>query len=144
MDTEIVMTNPDSHIVSHFACANGGETMCGRNNDETFNDATVINAGRKHCNGEHPQWMIMTGHAKGCVEMSGVGLNPDDNLVCEVDMKHKGDSIVKSVEFREFIRHNFENTGEWLWRQGVLVEPQECLACHKVASHKWRSVAHKQ
>ena len=59
------MMNLESHVMFHFAHENGGETTHKRNNDEEFNDTTVIHVGRQHCDGEHPQRMIVTGCAKG-------------------------------------------------------------------------------
>ena len=90
----------EKHIALCFDQTVRGEAMHNRNFDKTIN---LEGRRRHHCNGEPPEWIMMMGFAPGCVELRSVGLDPNNNLVKEVDIVHQGDSVVKMLLFGEFI-----------------------------------------
>ena len=118
-----------------------GEAFHNRNIDETFNNETVVASGRCRINGETPNWMLMTGFGPGSVEMTSMGLDPKDNLTMCVHVRHKGDSVEKTIPFWEFVCDDFENTSQWPHKHGTPEESHQDQTCHKVARCKWWSLA---
>ena len=94
--------------------------------------------------GTQPEWMIMTGYAPGSVDIDGAVLNPTNNLITGVHIKHKGDSVVKEIPIAEFMRDNFANVSRWLHRHGTPEELHQDQLCYKVARCKWRSWEFKE
>ena len=137
--------NQEKHIAVHFDTdkTTQGEAFHDRNIDETFNNKTVVASGQHCINGEAPEWMLMTGFGPGSVEITTMGLNPKDNLTMCMHVRHKGDSVEKTIPFWEFTRDNFENTSRWLHNHRTPEELHQDQTCHKVARYKWQSLAFK-
>ena len=138
--------DPQKHIVMHFDAetTTQGEARHNRNIDEAFNNESVAVPGRRRVDGTQPEWMIMTGHARGGMDIVSVALNTANNLIKGVDIRHQGDSVVKEIPIEEFMPHNFVNMSRWLHSHGTPKESHQELLCYKIARHKWRSSEFKK
>ena len=76
--------------------------------------------------------MLMTGFGMGSVEVERMALNPTNNLTTDVDIRHKGDSVSKTIPFEEFTHDNFENMSQWLHGHGTPEELHQDHLCYEV------------
>ena len=138
--------DPQKHIVVHFDAetTTQGEARHNRNIDEAFNNESVAVPGRRRVDGTQPEWMIMTGCARGSVDIVSIALNTTDTTIKGVDIRHQGDSVVKEIPIEEFVPHNFANMSRWLHSHGIPKELYQELLCCEVARYKWRSSEFKK
>ena len=114
-NNETIMDS-NGYTVLHLEDSAPGKTIHTRNNDESFLPGIAVpHDGGRHCDGDFPEWMIMTGHAGNCMDVESVKLDDDTNLIMEVNVKHTGDTAVKTIEFRIFNKDNFKNMSVEMW-----------------------------